>query len=97
MFIYALLTNAGEVDPSHGFSDVSVTAFVSFEQAATRLYDWYNGQTGADGEIYHSQWREHEDENRWFHPNFPECEIRRIYFYSEQQARFVSNSHSLQQ
>ena len=43
------------------------------------LYDWYNGLTGDDGEIYHSEWRIDEDGHRWFNPHFPECEIRRIY------------------
>ena len=46
------------------------------------LYDWYNGLTGDDGEIYHSEWRIDEDGHRWFNPHFPECEIRRIYFYT---------------
>ena len=83
MFIYSLLTGSGDADLSHRFNHVAVTAFVSFEQAASRLYDWYDGQTGDDGEIYHSEWREHEEKNRWFNPHFPECEIRRIYFYSK--------------
>lgn len=83
MFIYALLTNDNDVERSDKFNQVSVTAFVSFEEAAAKLYDWYNGQTGGDGEIYHSQWREAGNQGHWFNPQFPECEIRRIYFYSE--------------
>jgi hypothetical protein len=82
MFIYVLLTNCSDVDPSQGSNHVSVTAFASFEDAAAKLYDWYNGQTGSDGEIYESEWRQDENEGRWFNPQFPESEIRRIYFYT---------------
>jgi hypothetical protein len=55
---------------------------MSFEEATATLYDWYKGQTGHDGEMYGSEWREDKEKERWFNPHFPECEIRRIYFYS---------------
>ena len=83
MLLYGLLTNLRDADPSDVFNHVSVTAFVSFEEAAAKLYDWYNGQTGDDGEIYDSEWRE-DKEGRWFNPHFPECEIRRIHFLQRQ-------------
>lgn len=82
MLLYGLLTNFIDADSSRVFNHVSVTAFVSFEEAAGKLYDSYNGQTGDDGEIDHSEWRVDEDGHRWFHPRFPECEIRQIYFYT---------------
>jgi hypothetical protein len=85
MFLYGLLTNFRDADSSHVFNHVSVTAFVSFEKAAAKLYDWYNGLTGDDGEIYHSEWRVDKDGHRWFNPHFAKCEIRQIYFYSEKQ------------
>jgi hypothetical protein len=37
MFIYSLLTGSGDADLSRRFNHVAVTAFVSFEQAASRL------------------------------------------------------------
>src|SRR5438552_612905 len=95
MFIYSLLTRSNDADLSNRFHHVSVTAFVSFEQAATRLYDWYNGQTGDDGEIYHSEWREHQDKNRWFNPNFPQCEIRRNLFLQRIASAILILSPSL--
>jgi hypothetical protein len=85
MLLYGLLTNLRDADPSDVFNHVSVTAFVSFEEAAAKLYDWYNGQTGDVGEIYHSEWRVDKDGHRWFNPHFAKCEIRQIYFYSEKQ------------
>lgn len=78
MLLYGLLTNFRDTDRSNVFNHVSVTAFVSFEKATAKLYDWYNGQTGDDGEIYHSEWRADGDGRRWFNPHFPECEIRQI-------------------
>jgi hypothetical protein len=82
MFIYALLTNYSEPESSHIFNHVSVTAFMSFEEATAKLYDWYNGQTDLNGETYDSEWREDKEKDRWFNSHFPECEIRRIYFCS---------------